>query len=143
MVLRIEDFSIFLGINNPKEHLPMIRWMFLSGIMLAACTQEPRPHHLEISDDKVEVIFGRDMSVALLDSVRAAVAAKGVSLSYPSYDYDGELLTQLEILVQHEGQVGQAKTHFIYKGRPFGFRINFRDDAKVSLEIGDLSDGFP
>jgi len=121
----------------------MVRWIFLFGIILGSCSQNPRPHRLEISDEKVEVIFGRDMSVALLDSVRAAVAAKGVSLSYPSYDYDGELLTQLEILVQHEGQVGQAKTDFIFKSRPFGFRINFRENAKTSLEIGDLSPGIP
>ncbi|MBK8956654.1 MAG: hypothetical protein IPM34_14025 [Saprospiraceae bacterium] len=119
----------------------MQKILFYFGIailLMLACKQEPKPHAVFILDDTIEVHFGRKMSVELLDSIRAAVGLKGVSLSYPEVKYDNELLTKLEIKVEIGGQGGSAATNFVYRGRPFGFRIDHLKSFQPTLTLGEL-----
>lgn len=113
--------------------------LFIStGIIHFSCTPKPQPHALFIEDNTVEVHFGRQMSKSLLDSIRTVVGLKGISLSYPQMEYDGDLLSKLEIHVQLAGQGGTATTNFVYRGRPFGFRIIDLKTFHPVLAIGEL-----
>lgn len=116
----------------------LIILLCLTGIFYVSCNREPQPHALFIQDDSVEVHFGRKMSQSLLDSIREVVGLKGISLSYPQVEYDGELLSKLEIVVQIEGQGGSATTNFVYRGRPFGFRVVDLKSFQPVLALGEL-----
>lgn len=78
------------------------------------------------------------MSRELLDSIRNAVSAKGIDLSYQDIIYDGNKLTRLEIQVIAGNQVGHGTTNFVFKGKPFGFRVDNRPTAQVFLKVGEL-----
>lgn len=103
-----------------------------------ACIPTYKPHQVIIQDDYVEIKFGRKMSRELLDSIRTAVSEKGINLSYPEIIYDGNKLTRLEIQVIAGNQVGHGITNFVFKGKPFGFRVDNRPTAQVFLKVGEL-----
>lgn len=104
-----------------------------------SCIPQPRPHHVVITEDIIEVHFGRAMSKELLDSIREVVALHGVSLSYPVIKYDGELLSELQFDVSCMGQGGSATSRFAYKGKAFGFKINRKIPGGPGIQIGDLT----
>lgn len=110
----------------------------IAGIFYFSCNPKPQPHALFIEDNTVEVHFGRKMSKSLLDSIREVVGLKGISLSYPQMEYDGDLLSKLEINVQIAGQGGSAMTNFVYRGRPFGFRVIELKSYQPILALGEL-----
>ena len=78
------------------------------------------------------------MSRELLDSISQAVAKKGINLSYPDLIYDGDVLTKMKIQVIDGREVGQASSNFVYKGKPFGFRIDKRPNAALRMKVGEL-----
>lgn len=108
-------------------------------IVISSCLPQPRAHSIKITEDVIEVHFGRAMSKALLDSIREVVALEGVSLSYPVVKYDGDLLSELQFDVYCMGQGGSATTRFAYKGKAFGFRINRKIPGGPGIQIGDLT----
>ena len=115
-----------------------IQLPFYLMFLFCACLPNYKPHRVIIQDDFIEVEFGRKMSRELLDSISQAVAKKGINLSYPDLIYDGDVLTKMKIQVIDGNEVGQASSNFVYKGKPFGFRINRRPGSQKPMEIGEL-----
>lgn len=116
----------------------IILLQFCLMFLFCACWPKYKPHRVVIEDDFIEVEFGRKMSRELLDSIAQAVGKKGISLSYPDLFYDGDVLSKIKIQVIDGREVGQATYNFVYKGKPFGFRINHRPGAQIPMVIGEL-----
>lgn len=127
-----------------NNRIQMIYSWTLAGIILICmsmtqCMPEPKPHQIIMEDHVMEVHFGRKMSRELLDSVRNLVGQEGVVLNYPELKYDGQLLSKLAFTIQFKGRQGVASTNFVYRGKPFGFRIlNPKSDGFV-MTVGELS----
>ena len=107
-------------------------------LFLIACNPTYKPHKIIIENDYVEVHFGRVMSRSFLDSLSMVLESKGIHLAFPVVKYDGDKLNQLEFLISDGTHTGTAKTNFVTKVRPFGFRIDHRPGAKSSFEVGEL-----
>lgn len=108
-------------------------------LFIWACMPEPKPHQIIQQTDYLEVHFGRKMPKSLLDSISLLAREKGILLSYTELKYDGELLSELEFVIQDGQQRGRAKTNFVYRGKPFGFRVDHRPGATSTLEVGELA----
>lgn len=113
-------------------------FIFSLLIFLLACNPGYKPHKIIIEPDFVEVHFGRMMSRTLLDSIQTVLENKGIHLAYSTVKYDGNKLNELEFLISDGINTGTAKTNFVLKGRPFGFRVDRRPGAKSSLQVGEL-----
>ncbi len=127
---------LFFFVYSCKEF--NMRIFVLILFIFSACFPQPKAHKIQITDALVEVQFGRKMPRTLLDSIKQLVAEKGIQLEYPVLKYDGELLSELEFTIQANGHTGSAATHFVYKGKPFGFRITNPGSAAFNMIVGDL-----
>jgi hypothetical protein len=107
-------------------------------LFLIACNPGYKPYKIIIEKDYVEVQFGRKMSTELLDSIRLAVARQGIQIAFPIVKYDGDKLNELEFLISDGVHSGTAKTNFVNKVKPFGFRVDRRPGAKVGFKVGEL-----
>lgn len=107
-------------------------------LLLLACNPTFKPYKIIIEPDYVEVHFGRMMSKSLLDSIVGVLENKGIHLAFPTMKYDGNKLNEIEFLISDGINTGTAKTNFVNKVRPFGFRIDHRPGAASSLQVGDL-----
>ena len=105
---------------------------------LFGCFPQPKEYKIVNSNERIEVQFGRKMSLALLDSIRQVVAERGVQLEFSTVKYDGSLLTELEFQIKAGVHTGAAATHFIYNGKPFGFRVTNPGSAAANMIVGDL-----
>ena len=107
-------------------------------IFLVACHPHYKPAKIIIEPNYVEVHFGRVMSRSLLDSLSGVLAKQGIQLTFPVLKYDGEKLNELEFVISDGVHTGTAKTNFIYKGWPFGFKVNHKPGSKSPLLVGEL-----
>lgn len=83
----------------------------------------------------VKMVYGREMSQALLDSIVMVLNAEGIKVTHENPKYDGHLLSQLTIVVEYDGQTAKAQTHFVNRGFDFGFVVNKK---RKLLLVGDL-----
>jgi hypothetical protein len=113
-------------------------FILLLFVCLFACKPAYKPHKVIIEPNYVEVQFGRVMSRALLDSIQTALEYKGIHMTYTSVKYDGNKLNELGFLISDGINTGTAKTNFVNKVKPFGFRIDRRPGAKKNLQVGEL-----
>ncbi len=129
--------------SNPfferNSYLHSMKYFIYSILLfLIACNPGYKPYKIIIEKDYVEVHFGRKMSRTLLDSISAVVEQQGIHLAFPVVKYDGDKLNELEFLISDGVHTGTAKTNFVNKVKPFGFRVDHRPGAKVGLEVGEL-----
>jgi hypothetical protein len=113
-------------------------FIFLLIALVFACRPHYKPAKIIIEPNYVEVHFGRMMSRSLLDSLSNVLEQKGIHLTYTSIKYDGDKLNELEFLISDGINTGTAKTNFVYKGKPFGFKVDHKPGAKKSLVVGEL-----
>lgn len=79
------------------------------------------------------------MSRTLLDSISQAVQDNGISLQYTSLKYDGNKLNELEFVLSDGNHTGAAKTNFVNKIKPFGFKVDRRPGATLTFQVGELN----
>lgn len=116
-----------------------MRYIILYLVLLSfTCKPRYKPCVIIIEPDYVEVQFGREMSRSLLDSISMVLEHQGIHLAFPVVKYDGDKINQLEFLISDGINTGTAKTNFVNKGRPFGFKVDHRVGALSSLEVGEL-----
>jgi hypothetical protein len=114
--------------------------IFLFITTILACTPGYKPHKIIIQADFVEIHFGRKMSRSLLDSISMILEQQGIHLAFPVVKYDGDKLNELEFLISDGIHTGTAKTNFVNKKKPFGFRVDRRPGMSNKLKVGELDE---
>lgn len=113
-------------------------FFILTLLFVMYCTPKYKPYKITIEADYVEVQFGRLMSKNLLDSISTVLISKGIKLSFPVVQYDGDKLSKLEFVIDDGEHMGTASTHFLNKGKSFGFKVDRRAQAKSKLVVGEF-----
>lgn len=104
-------------------------------LYLPACKFKYKPYELTIAPDNVTMIYGREMSVNLLDSIATVLQNEDISVSHTDLKYDGDVLSGITIKVDFQGKTGVASTRFVNKGYGFGFKV---DKSRGNLTVGDI-----
>lgn len=104
-------------------------------VFVGACNFRYEPYRFVLEEDQVELIYGREMSPELLDSIANVLFKNGIGLTHTEKKYVGGVLSKLSFTLDFAGKHGEATTNFQNKGYDFGFRIHRRNGQ---MEIGEI-----
>jgi hypothetical protein len=135
------SFMASLEIANRKFnvlHPIILLRLTLFFFLMVSCSGLNKKPYIYISPDYSEVHFERAMSKAQLEKLKYELAKVNINIEFVDFKYDGDLLNYLSFVIDYRGEQGVGSTHFVHKGRPFGFIIDARPTKEYRFIIGEL-----
>ncbi|HEY1113788.1 MAG TPA: hypothetical protein VGE66_09505 [Chitinophagaceae bacterium] len=112
---------------------------FLLAAVLTLSMSSVKAGPARPGEEKVEVIFSRQMTFADLVKIQKELADKGIVLDYRKLEFDGEgKLLAIHFLVDcGDGFTGDAQRRLTYDGR-FGFFRDYAQNAQTPFGTGNF-----
>ncbi len=120
---------------TPNNFIKGVSYFVLLFLSIYACRFEYKPYRFEVTEQKVELEYGRAMSPQLLDSITAVVKSHNIELRHFDVAYDGSALSKLSFEIIYGGKKVQSSTNFVNKGYGFGFSVNKQNGSVLIGEI--------
>lgn len=111
--------------------------LLLTVALFFACKGMYQEPFIKIEPDYVEVHFERMMPQAVLDKLKADLAAQNIALEYVDVKYDGDKLNFLSFTVTYKGRVGVGTTYFVHN-HPYGFILDNRPGKPARFLVGEI-----
>jgi len=120
---------------TPNKFIKGVLYFILLFLSITACRFEYKPYRFEVTDQKVELEYGRAMSPQLLDSITGVVKSHNIELKHFDLAYDGAVLSKLSFEIIYGGEKAHSSTNFVNKGFGFGFSVNKQNGTVKFGEI--------
>jgi len=90
------------------------------------------------NDQRIEVVFTRNLKYNDLVQIKRDLAANGISIEYLKLEFDKKRnLKKIEFIVEcNDGFTGKASTSNLSSGKKFGFYRDFDEDSNNRFFAG-------
>ncbi len=120
-----------------KEFFFIVGLAVLASAFLVQRTTKPL---VNISDEKIEVVFAKGMKQAELDAIQRQLAEKSITLTYKDLKFNHDRLSGINFEVEDsKGTQGSAKTFFpFFSIFRFGFVLEYEEGGGHSIRVGKI-----